>query len=66
MENQEIVEQRLKELFPKRKDRAEFLGVDANDSYSKIATFGNKIKWLETNLKPMGLILKIENDEESE
>jgi len=54
----------FKEKFPKRKDRAEFLDVDPNDCDKKVETFDNKLEWLKTNLKPLGLTVKIEKDEE--
>lgn len=57
------IKARLKELFPKRKDRAEFLGVDPNDYDKKVKTFENKINWLKANLKQLGLTVKIVKDE---
>jgi len=54
----------FKEKFPKRDDRADFLGVDPNDCDKKVKTFDNKFNWLKNHLKPLGLTVKIVEDEE--
>ena len=56
------IKARLKELFPKRIDQAEFFGVDYYDLTRKINTIENKLNWLKTNLEPLGLTIKIVED----
>lgn len=63
MKNFKLVAVTLNKMFPKRKDRASFLGVDANDYASKVNTVKNKIEWLKSFLKPLNLFLKISEHE---
>lgn len=55
----EQIKSRLKELYPKRIDQADFLGVDYYDLTKKLRTVNNKIEWLKTFLKPINLTIQV-------
>lgn len=59
----EQIKARLKELFPKRIDQAEFFGVDYYDLARKLETINNKIVWLNKILNKLNLKIKIVSDE---
>ncbi len=55
----EQIKTRLKEMYPKRIEQGEFLGIDDADVPKKLKTVGNKLTWLKAFLKPLKLTIVI-------
>ena len=58
---EDLIKNRIKELYPNRMELTYLLELsDSSETSKKLKTVENKIKWLRTFLKHLGLTVKIE------